>query len=201
MVFNSFEFIFFFIVVYGVYRSLNHRAQNFFLLAASYFFYGCWDWRFLFLLFFTTIVDYVSAQKISSAQDLRTRRHWLILSVGVNLSVLGFFKYFNFFAGNFTALAKSLGVLMDPLVLKVILPVGVSFYTFQSISYIVDVYKNRLQAEKDFWIYALFVAFFPQLVAGPIERAGHMLSQYHNPRQVTLANNREGLWFLIWGFF
>lgn len=201
MVFNSFEFVFFFVVVYGIYRCLNHRAQNLFLLAASYFFYGSWDWRFLFLLLFTTVVDYVCAKKISSASDTKIRKSWLILSVGVNLSVLGFFKYFNFFADNLTVLFKTFGLSMDPFVLKVILPVGVSFYTFQSISYIVDVYNNRVKAEQDFWIYALFVAFFPQLVAGPIERAGHMLVQYHTPRAITPQKNREGVWCLIWGFF
>jgi D-alanyl-lipoteichoic acid acyltransferase DltB (MBOAT superfamily) len=201
MVFNSFEFILFFGVVYGLYRLLPHKNQNYILLAASYFFYGSWDWRFLFLLFFTTVVDFVCARKISATQDPKARKRWLWLSLGVNLCVLGFFKYFNFFVGSLADIVKVLGITLNPLVLKVILPVGVSFYTFQSIGYIVDVYRRNVTAEKDFWKYALFVAFFPQLVAGPIERARHMLNQFNLPREITHQKNVEGVWFVLWGFF
>lgn len=201
MVFNSFEFIVFFAVVYVVYRFLSHRAQNFFLLAASYLFYASWNWRFLFLLFFSTVVDYLCAKKIDAATDPKERKSWLILSLCVNFGILGFFKYFNFFAGSLADLFSLWGMSLDHFTLKVVLPVGVSFYTFQSISYMLDVYSNKLKAEKNFWDYALFVAFFPQLVAGPIERAQHMLPQYKQPRLITPQKNREGIWFIYWGFF
>jgi len=117
----------------------------------------------------------------------------------VNLGILGFFKYYNFFAESLHALGVVWGIHFDTFTLKVLLPVGISFYTFQSISYIVDIYRDRIKPERHFLDYALFVAFFPQLVAGPIERAGHMLPQYKSPRQITAQKNKEGLWFIYWG--
>ena len=201
MVFNSFEFVVFFVLVYVLYRLLNHKRQNYLLLAASYVFYGSWDWRFLFLLWASTCADYVCARQIGKSDDPRQRKLWLIAGLCVNLSILGFFKYFNFFAANLSALFNGWNVHLNPFVLKVILPVGVSFYTFQSISYLADVYTNKIKPERRFFDYALFVAFFPQLVAGPIERCGHMLPQYKFPRQITSQKNREGIWFIAWGFF
>ena len=201
MLFNSFEFFIFFAVVYLTYRLLSHKAQNLMLLAASYVFYGSWNWRFLFLLWGSTVVDYYCGKKIYHAPSLKHKRAWLVLSLCVNLGILGFFKYFNFFSQNLYALFNFWGVHLNQFTLKVLLPVGVSFYTFQSISYIVDIYKNRIKPENNFFDYALFVAFFPQLVAGPIERAGHMLPQYKSPRQITVLKTREGLWFIYWGFF
>ena len=201
MLFNSFEFLLFFAFVYLAYRALSHKGQNFLLLAASYFFYGCWDWRFLLLLLASTVIDFYCGRKIHQAADPKRKKSWLVLSLCVNLGILGFFKYFNFFAENLHALGASCGIHLDTVTLKVILPVGVSFYTFQSISYIMDVYSGKTKPENNFFDYALFVAFFAQLVAGPIERANHMLPQYRSPRQITSLKNREGLWFIGWGFF
>lgn len=201
MVFNTVEFVIFFIVVYAAYRLLGHKAQNLLLLLASYVFYASWNWRFLFLLFGSTVIDYLCAAKIEQAVNNKERKAWLLLGLTINLSILGFFKYCNFFSENFSALFTRWGIHIDQFTLDVLLPVGVSFYTFQSISYIVDVYSNKLRAERNFLDYALFVAFFPQLVAGPIERARHMLPQYKSPRTFTAQKNKEGLWFIYWGFF
>ena len=201
MLFNSFQFVFFFAAVYGLYRILGHKGQNVLILLASYVFYGCWDWRFLFLLWLSTIVDFLCARWINSASVAGRKRSWLILSIFINLSILGFFKYFNFFADSFRVFAGFFGLDPHPWTLQVILPVGVSFYTFQSISYVVDVYRGRIKPEREFFHYALFVAFFPQLVAGPIERAGHMLKQYKEPRVITSFKNKEGAWFIFWGLF
>lgn len=201
MLFNSFEFILFFAVVYLLYRLLNHRLQNCMLLAASYLFYGAWDWRFLGLLIFTTAVDYGCGIWIDSAAEERRRRLILAASVCVNLAVLGFFKYFNFFSDNLRQLALSAGVRLDMPTLKIILPVGISFYTFQSMSYTIDIYRRRLKAEKNFFDFALYVAFFPQLVAGPIERAVNLLPQIKAERAISPRQIDEGLWLIYWGFF
>jgi alginate O-acetyltransferase complex protein AlgI len=201
MVFNSFEFVFFFALVYVLYRLLSHKRQNYLLLAASYIFYGSWDWRFLFLLFASTCADYICARQIGKSVEARHKKYWLIAGLCVNLTILGFFKYFNFFAENLSSLLSLWNIQVDPFVLKVILPVGVSFYTFQSISYLADVYTQKIRPERKFFYYALFVSFFPQLVAGPIERAEHMLPQYKFLRQLTAQKNREGVWFIWWGFF
>ena len=201
MLFNSFEFILFFAVITLAYRLLGRKGQNLLLLGASYFFYGCWNWRFLLLLFASTVIDFYCGKKIEVAASSKHKRSWLILSLSANFGILGFFKYFNFFIGSLSGLLGSFGWHLDPFALKVILPVGVSFYTFQSISYIVDIYSNKIKPEKKFLDYALFVAFFPQLVAGPIERAGHMLPQYKTERKLTSLKNREGVWFIYWGFF
>ena len=201
MLFNSLEFIAFFAAVYAVYRLLNHKGQNLLLLGASYFFYGSWNWRFLLLLFASTAIDFFCGIKIYNASSLKAKRMWLVLSLCVNLGILGFFKYCNFFLVSLSALLGAWGVHLDPFILKVVLPVGVSFYTFQSISYIVDIYSAKIKPERAFLDYALFVSFFPQLVAGPIERAGHMLPQYKSPREITARKNKEGIWCIYWGFF
>lgn len=201
MLFNSFEFILFFAVVYLLYRLLNHRLQNSMLLIASYVFYGAWDWRFLGLLIFTTAVDYGCGIWIDSAAEERRRRLILAASICVNLAVLGFFKYFNFFSDNLRLLALSAGLPLDMPTLKIILPVGISFYTFQSMSYTIDIYRRRLKAEINFFDFALYVAFFPQLVAGPIERAVNLLPQIKAERAVSSRQIDEGLWLIYWGFF
>ncbi len=201
MVFNTFTFIVFFGCVYVAYRLLGHKSQNHLLLLASYFFYASWDWHFLFLLLASTLIDYFCAIKIDQTAPASRRKSWLTLSICVNLVVLVFFKYANFFSHEFSVLLNSLGMQTDQFTLNVLLPVGVSFYTFQSIGYIVDVYSNKVKAERNLGDYALFVAFFPQLVAGPIERAQHMLPQYKSPRVITPQKNKEGLWFIYWGFF
>ena len=201
MLFNSFEFIFFFAVVYLLYRLLNHRLQNSMLLIASYIFYGAWDWRFLGLLVFTTAVDYGCGIWIDKAADERRRKLILAVSICVNLAVLGFFKYFDFFSESLRHLALFAGIRLDVPTLKIILPVGISFYTFQSMSYTIDVYRRSLKAEKNFFDFALYVAFFPQLVAGPIERAVNLLPQIKAERAVSSRQIDEGLWLIYWGFF
>ena len=171
MLFNSLEFVVFFLVVLALYAVMRHRAQNTLLLVASYVFYGAWDWRFLSLLCATTVVDWAIALALGRTDDSSRRKRLLVFSLVSNLGVLGVFKYFNFFADSFVALASTFGMSVSPVALNVILPVGISFYTFQSMSYTIDVYRGQLRAGKRLSDFALYVAFFPQLVAGPIERA------------------------------
>jgi len=201
MLFNSFLFPFFFLVVYVIYRLLGHKAQNRMLLVASYLFYGCWDWRFLGLIFLSTITDFYCGKKIASHTEQKKRKRYLLLSLFVNLSALGFFKYFNFFVENLQALLTPVGITLSYPTLNIILPIGISFYTFQTLSYTIDIYRKEMEPEKDFLDFSLFVAFFPQLVAGPIERAKRLLPQIKFPRVVTQEQNREGLWFIFWGYF
>jgi D-alanyl-lipoteichoic acid acyltransferase DltB (MBOAT superfamily) len=201
MVFNSLHFLAFFVLVYAVYRALPHRGQNVFLLAASYYFYGVWDWRFLSLLWGSTIIDYTCARAIARTEDPGRRRAWLILSLAFNLGMLGFFKYFNFFAGSLQDLFAALGWRLDTGTLHVILPIGISFYTFMTISYVVDVYRRVWTPTDNLLDFALYVAYFPHLVAGPILRAKKLLPQIQAPRTITPAQIREGLWLIAWGYF
>lgn len=201
MLFNSFDFFIFFIVVYGLYLKLSHRPQNFLLLAASLIFYGYWDWRYLGLLGFTIGVDYFLGRKIYEAERIVSKKRFLFLSILSNLSILGFFKYFNFFSDSFSSLAGTFGWTVDPITLRVLLPVGISFYTFQSMSYTIDIYRGQLKPARTLVDFALYVAFFPQLVAGPIERATHLLPQVENPRSVTTEKIFEGIWLFAWGLY
>ncbi|HIA47325.1 MAG TPA: MBOAT family protein [Candidatus Hydrogenedentes bacterium] len=202
MLFNSVAFVLFALVVYSIYSVLKHRPQNIFLLIASYFFYGCWDWRFLALIFVTTLVDFLCSGKIYSVgSGTRQAKVFVLISLCVNLGILGFFKYFNFFEDSAIRLLSLLGMEANGVTLKIILPVGISFYTFQSLSYTIDVYRGKLKPTRNFFDYALFVSFFPQLVAGPIERATHLLPQVENPRTVTYHNIREGAWLILLGYF
>ena len=202
MVFNSLVFLVFFGVVYSLYRLLPHRGQNTLLLVASYFFYGWWDWRFLSLILLSTSVDFIAGWIIGNAEPgQRRRRIALCISVTTDLTVLGFFKYFNFFAENLVGLLQQLGVAASIHHLQIILPVGISFYTFQTMSYTLDIYRGQLRPTRNFLDFATFVAFFPQLVAGPIERAAHLLPQIVNPRTVTRAGIESGAWLIAWGLF
>ncbi|MCR4337129.1 MAG: MBOAT family protein [Candidatus Omnitrophica bacterium] len=201
MLFNSLEFFIFFIVVYSTYLLFSHGGQNRLLLVASYIFYGWWDWRFLSLLLLSTIVDYVCAIKIEDAPTSQVRKKFLLLSICFNLSLLGFFKYFNFFISSFEALLANLGIAFHPWTLKIILPVGISFYTFQTMSYVIDIYRRDLKPARNFLDFALYVSYFPQLVAGPIERAAHLLPQVLRPRRVTLEQFYQGCYLLFWGLF
>jgi len=201
MLFNSLDFAVFFAVVYGAYVLLPHRGQNLLLLGASYFFYGCWDWRFLSLIAISTTVDYFVAQGIHRNSEQRKRKAFLTVSMVVNLGILGFFKYFDFFVGSAESLLMAMGFNTGRLHLNIVLPVGISFYTFQSMSYTIDVYRNQLTPTKRFLDYALFVSLFTQLVAGPIERASHLLSQVTNKRTVTWPNIQAGAWLFFWGLF
>jgi D-alanyl-lipoteichoic acid acyltransferase DltB (MBOAT superfamily) len=201
MLFNSFQFAVFFIIVYSLYISLNHKWQNRLLLIASYVFYGAWDWRFLSLIFFSTILDYFCGLKIQGSETTKTRRSFLFLSIFGNLTVLGFFKYYNFFAANLQILLNNFNVGIQPQLLSIILPIGISFYTFQTMSYTIDIYQRQMAATKKFLDFALFVAFFPQLVAGPIERAKHLLPQILSPRKFRLDWFYEGCYLIFWGLF
>jgi D-alanyl-lipoteichoic acid acyltransferase DltB (MBOAT superfamily) len=201
MLFNSLHFLWFFLVVYALYRVLPHRAQNWLLLVASYYFYAAWDWRFLGLLLASTVVDYTCARVLDASSDPRRRRWILGLSLAFNLTLLGFFKYFNFFADNLQLLAGSIGWRLDFFTLRVLLPVGISFYTFVTMSYVIDVYRREIPATRDLMDFAVFVAYFPHLVAGPILRASRLLPQIHNPRVVTAEQMRDGAWLVAWGLF
>jgi D-alanyl-lipoteichoic acid acyltransferase DltB (MBOAT superfamily) len=201
MVFNSFQFVLFFIVVYALYRAVPHRQQNWLLLLASYYFYGSWDWRFLLLLLASTVIDYFCALYIDSRDNQRQRKRALLISLGFNLSMLGFFKYFNFFADSAQAMLQAFGLRADYATLRIVLPVGISFYTFITMSYVIDVYRRHIPPCRNLADFALFVAYFPHLVAGPILRAEVLLPQITHPRTIRGMHVREALWLILWGFF
>jgi D-alanyl-lipoteichoic acid acyltransferase DltB (MBOAT superfamily) len=202
VLFNSPLFMFFFITVYGLYRWMKgRRQQNVLLLAASYIFYAAWDWRFLFLILLNTVVHFAAATLIASSGSPRRRKLLLVAAVGASLGVLGFFKYWNFGAEAMAALLGSVGLRAHLPTLDIILPVGISFYTFQAIGYTVDVYRREIGPARSALDFALFVSFFPQLVAGPIERARDLLPQLERPRRVTREDVRLGLWWLALGYF
>jgi len=195
------QFAIFFAIVYLLYLLLNHKGQNRLLLVASYVFYGCWDWRFLSLIAISTVVDYFCGLKIYESREKQKRKLFLFISVCSNLTILGFFKYFNFFTDNLYALLNGFGFSPDPFFLNIILPVGISFYTFQTISYSIDIYRKELNPTRKFLDFALFVSFFPQLVAGPIERAKNLLPQMLLPRKLTVDKFYEGCYLIFWGLF
>jgi D-alanyl-lipoteichoic acid acyltransferase DltB (MBOAT superfamily) len=204
MLFHSLEFAIFFVIVFVVYWFVvnnNLRKQNLFLLIASCIFYGWWDWKFLSLIFVSIIVDYVVGIKIHETEEKQQRKYWLWVSLAVNLGMLGFFKYYNFFVGSFVDAFSTIGVNLQARTLNIILPVGISFYTFQTLSYTIDIYRKRLKPTRDFINFAAFVSFFPQLVAGPIERAAKLLPQIEKPRQFDYAQAKDGLRQMLWGFF
>jgi len=201
MVFTSLHFVAFFAVVYAAYRLLPHRGQNWWLLLASYYFYAVWDWRFLSLLIGSTVVDYTLARAIAAAADPLRRKHLLWLSLAFNFGLLGFFKYFDFFAESLAAVFAMLGWRLDPITLHVILPIGISFYTFMSVSYVIDVYRREIPPTTSLLDFAVFVAFFPHLVAGPILRASLLLPQISEPRRITRRQITEGAWLITWGIF
>jgi len=204
MLFNSVSFAIFLPIIFFFYwfiTSKSRFSQNILLLISSYFFYACWDWRFLFLLIFSTLLDFYTGIKITTSPNKTVRRMWFFLSIIINLGFLVFFKYYNFFIGSFAELTKQVGLELNPWTLKIILPVGISFYTFHGLSYIVDVYKNRIKAERNFIDYSLFVSFFPLLVAGPIERATHLLPQLKVKRHFNYREAVDGLRQILWGLF
>ncbi|MCO4760202.1 MAG: MBOAT family protein [Myxococcales bacterium] len=200
MLFNSFEFFLFLVPVLCAYALLNHRWQNRFLLVASYVFYGAWNWKFLGLIAFSTCLDYGCGIKLA-APDTKRRKPYLWLSLAGNLGLLATFKYFNFFAQSMQSLLGQAGVEVGIPTLAVILPVGISFYTFQTLSYTLDVHARRTEPCKNFIDFALFVSFFPQLVAGPIEKSRRFLPQIRAPRQLTVRGFDEGCTLIFWGLF
>ncbi|MEM7271538.1 MAG: MBOAT family protein [Actinomycetota bacterium] len=200
MVFNSIEFGVFLLVVLGLYWALPHRAQNSLLLAASYFFYGWWDWRFLGLLAFSTVVDYLVGQGLGQTTDDGRRKRLLTVSILTNLGVLGVFKYLGFFADSLDRALEGVGLSPLAPTVAIVLPVGISFYTFQSMSYTIDVYRGRLAPVRDPLDFALYVSFFPQLVAGPIERATSLLPQIsHRRRRPDREALAEGALLIVIG--
>jgi len=201
MLFNSVQFIVFFLVVYIVYLTLTHRYQNYWLLLASYIFYGSWDWRFLGLMLLSTTMDYGFGLLLHRCEDAARRKTILLVSITVNLGILFVFKYFNFFAGSFQRLLTLFGLGLNIHVINVLLPLGISFYTFHNISYIVDVYRGRVTPTRSLVNFALYVALFPQLIAGPIARPGHLLPQIENHRRITYLMLREGFWLILLGYF
>lgn len=204
MLFNSLEFFVFLPIVFAIYWGINrnyHVARNLVLLFASYFFYGWWDWRFLGLIFFSSILDFAIAKKISQSNSKSNRKLLLILSFTVNLGFLAFFKYYDFFIDNFSEAFRFFGYEISPSRLSVILPVGISFYTFQTLSYTIDVYRNKLKPTNDLIAFFSFVSFFPQLVAGPIERAQNLLPQFYYGHVFDYHKSVDGLRQMLWGLF
>jgi len=204
MLFNSLIFPSFFVIVFCLYWFLlqrHLRLQNFFLLVASYIFYGWWDWRFLSLIFFSSIVDFVMGMKLNEEKSPKRRKLYLLISVCTNLGFLGFFKYFNFFIDSFADMLVFFGMQPNLPSLRFILPVGISFYTFQTMSYTLDIYFGKMKATRDPVAFFAFVAFFPQLVAGPIERAKRLLPQFSVARRFDPDRARDGLRQMLWGYF
>jgi alginate O-acetyltransferase complex protein AlgI len=204
MLFNSIDFAIFLPIVFFLYwfvANKNLKLQNFLIVAASYLFYGWWDWRFLSLILFSTVIDYTVGRKLRVEENQNTRKILLWTSILVNLGFLGFFKYYNFFLDNFITAFSFLGTEIKSNSLNIILPVGISFYTFQTLSYAIDVYKRKLEPTKDFIAFSAFVSFFPQLVAGPIERASHLLPQFYKKRTFDYSKAVDGMRQILWGLF
>ena len=204
MLFNTLDFALFLPVVFLLYWFVfnkNLKFQNGLLLLSSYFFYGCWDWRFLFLLLFSTLLDYYTGIKMQEAENKKTKKFWFWLSILTNLGFLGFIKYYTFFITSFEETVSKLGLHIDIWTLKIILPIGISFYTFHGLSYVIDIYNDKIKAERNFIDYAVFVSFFPLLVAGPIERATHLLPQIKKKRKFNYGFAINGLKQILWGLF
>ena len=204
MLFNSLDFALFLPIVFLLYwfaTKGNYKLQNILLLVASCFFYAYWDWRFLFLLTVSIVLVYYPGKLMVAAKTISSKRFWLWIGIVFSIGFLGIFKYYNFFVSSFSDLLAGFGVQVNPGSLNVILPVGISFYTFHGLSYIIDLYKGRIEEEKSFINYALFVSFFPLLIAGPIERATHLLPQINKPRTFDYNNAVDGLRQILWGLF
>ena len=205
MLFNSFEFALFLPIIFCFYWLLQKsslKAQNILLVVASYIFYGWWDWRFLLLMAFSSTLDYTVGLGLATEGKDKRRKALLWVSIVTNLGLLGFFKYFNFFAENFYQVFTLFGKpIFDPFTLNIILPVGISFYTFQTLSYSIDVYKRKLKPTEDIIAFFAFVSFFPQLVAGPIERATNLLPQFLKKRSFDCKSSVDGLRQILWGLF
>ncbi|MBO3116909.1 MBOAT family protein [Winogradskyella sp. DF17] len=203
MLFNSFEFVVFFVIVFFIYyKSYNNlRFQNALLLVSSYVFYGWWDWRFLSLIIISSFSDYFIGRAIDLNNDKKQRKRLLVLSLLVNLGILGFFKYYNFFTESFTDFISLFGFESNPALLNIVLPVGISFYTFQTMSYTIDIYRGKMKSTDNLLEFMTFVSFFPQLVAGPIERASHLLPQFGKKREFDLFEFKEGAKQALWGLF
>ncbi len=204
MLFNSIDFAIFLPIVFTLYwfvANKNLKLQNFLIVAASYVFYGWWDWRFLTLILFSTLVDYAVGRRLGIEENQFKRKALLWTSIIVNLGFLGFFKYYNFFLDNFITAFSFFGMEIQASSLNIILPVGISFYTFQTLSYSIDVYRRKLEPTTNFLAFSAFVSFFPQLVAGPIERATHLLPQFYKKRTFDYEKAVDGMRQILWGLF
>ena len=204
MLFNSLDFAIFLPIVFLLYWFVaqnNVKLQNALIVVASYVFYGWWDWRFLSLIIFSTVVDYLVGQKLRVEEKQSKRKVLLWTSILINLGFLGFFKYYNFFLENFVDTFSLFGMQINANSLNIILPVGISFYTFQTLSYTIDVYRKKLEPTKDFIAFSAFVCFFPQLVAGPIERATNLLPQFYKKRTFEYDKAVDGMRQILWGLF
>jgi alginate O-acetyltransferase complex protein AlgI len=204
MLFNSFEFLIFLPIVFILYWfvfSKSKTTQNAFLLISSYVFYSFWDWRFSFLLAFSTILDYSSGIIIDQSSTINKKKFWMRLSILTNIGLLCYFKYFNFFIDSFIKLIQYFGFHTDTYTLNIILPIGISFYTFHGVSYVLDIYYGRIKAHRDVIDYSVFVSYFPLLVAGPIERATHLLPQLKVKREFKYNQGLEGCRLILWGMF
>ncbi len=201
MLFHSLQFLAFFLIVYPLYLVLPHRWQNRMLFVASWVFYGAWDWRYLFLLALSTIIDYAAALGIEGSADPKRRRVWLAMSIGSQTTLLCIFKYYDFFAESFQVLMARFGLTVHPFFLRTAVPIGISFYTFQTMSYVLDVYRGKLPAAKNFVDFGLYVSYFPHLIAGPIMRGTSLLPQILEIRTVTWAKVYRGAYIFLWGLF
>ncbi|AOW20049.1 MBOAT family O-acyltransferase [Urechidicola croceus] len=202
MLFNSFVFFFFLSIILPIFYALpSKKSKNIFLLICSYFFYGYWDWRFCFLLLTSTIIDFIIGEKIFSSSSDNKRKWLLRLSLFTNLGILCVFKYFNFFIENFKTIADNLNFKLDFIHLNILLPIGISFYTFQTLSYTIDIYNKKIKPTNNFVDFALFVSFFPQLVAGPIERAKTLLPQLSKKLNPSFTQIKQGITLIILGLF
>nr|WP_321246899.1 MBOAT family O-acyltransferase [uncultured Psychroserpens sp.] len=204
MLFNSIDFALFLPIVFLLYWFLVNKSlklQNLLIVFSSYLFYGWWDWRFLFLILFSTIVDYLVGLEMAKSNSQKQKKAFLWISIFVNLGLLCFFKYYNFFLENFVSAFSFFGTNIESGPLQIILPVGISFYTFQTLSYTIDIYRGKLQPTRDFVVFSAFVSFFPQLVAGPIERATNLLPQFQNIRVFNNRKATDGLKQILWGLF
>lgn len=204
MLFNSFDFAIFLPIVFVLYWFVinrNLKFQNILLLVSSYYFYGSWNWHFLFLLIFSTGLDYFTGLKMADSPNQKIKKFWFWLSVCINLGFLGVFKYYNFFITSFAEALTQIGFQPHYTTLQIILPVGISFYTFHGLSYVIDIYNDRIKPERSFINYSVFVSFFPLLVAGPIERATHLLPQIIKKREFDYDKAVDGLRQILWGLF
>ena len=204
MLFNTIDFAIFLPIIFILYWFVinkNILRQNLLITISSYVFYGWWDWRFLSLIAFSTLVDYIVGNQLSITKNKNSRKLLLLTSLFINLGLLGFFKYYNFFLASFTDAFSFFGSSINSRSLDIILPVGISFYTFQTLSYTIDIYKNKINPSKDIISFAAFVSFFPQLVAGPIERAKNLLPQFYNKRTFEYHKAVDGMRQILWGLF
>lgn len=202
MLFNSIDFILFFPIAFAaIWIFKSWKAQNVVIVLASYVFYGWWDWRFLSLIFFSTVIDFVVGKQLQKTESTKSRKRLLLVSIITNIGLLGFFKYYNFFLDNFVSAFTFFGRELEVGALSIILPVGISFYTFQTMSYTIDIYRKKINATESFLSFMAFVSFFPQLVAGPIERASRLLPQFTKRRQFDYIQATDGMRQILWGLF